>query len=453
MELYIPEKIELDEVSQALIRDVEETARRVNKDRPLPEAVVKRIEDALLGERVYSSNAVEGNTLELRETVMILTKGLVSGPRKREAMEARNLGEAVQAISDLVGSGASAHSAEHFLDIHRKILREIDDPKAGVYRKDQVMIQGAVHQPPDHARVPALVEQVMSGLRQPGATNTLVLSTWAHWAVARIHPFYDGNGRLARLWQDLVLLQGKWTCAIIGPADRRDYFDALGQADDGDFNPLIQLVAQRVSTTFDKYLAEVSRDEKVDAWATGLVGESASRAEEKRKLDYMRWSRKMTHLRGEFEVCAARINKGSKDISVQVRKYDLVDQVRWENIASGLGGEKTWFFTVDFSRKQVLRQYCFFFGKHYWSDLDTQEERSQERVCLLVSENAGAGRFVQLDEIESCPISLREVFVVDDHLVRGRMDRTKNEIVYDREVPALQVAQDFIKEVILGRLA
>ena len=94
MELFLPDQIVLNDASRALLGDVEETARRVNEYRPLPPAVVKRIVDGLLGDRVYSSNAIEGSTLDYRETVAVLNTGRILENKKREAIEARNLGEA-----------------------------------------------------------------------------------------------------------------------------------------------------------------------------------------------------------------------------------------------------------------------------------------------------------------------------------------------------------------------
>ncbi len=115
MELYLLEQIALNETSKSLIGDVEETARRVFEYRPLPSAVVKRVEDSLLGERVYSSNAIEGNTLDLRETVTVLSTGRILENKKRDAIEARNLGEAVQRVSQLTAEGAAAHTIERLL--------------------------------------------------------------------------------------------------------------------------------------------------------------------------------------------------------------------------------------------------------------------------------------------------------------------------------------------------
>ncbi|MBU0719361.1 MAG: Fic family protein [Planctomycetes bacterium] len=455
MELWSPDKIELDQASRALIDDVGDTARRVNDLRPIPPDVLKRIQDGLLGERVFSSNAIEGNTLDLRETVMVLKTGEISGGRKREHREAWNLGIAVKMITEWVDTEESCHSVDRLLEVHRTLLQDINDDWRGRFRDCKVLITGAKHQSPSASEVPVLAKQLLDCLAQPRDSNTVLWATWAHWGLARIHPFRDGNGRMARLWQDLVLLQGRLTCAIIRPQDRKDYVDALEQADEGDFNSLTQLVAQRVLITFDQYLTAFRKDEQLDSWVESLVQESEVRLDERRKLSYMQWSRIMERLRSEFQICASRISDASTEMTIQVRDYDLIDQQSWENIASGAGAKQTWFFIVDCSCRGMRWQYFFFFGKHYWSDeLADDEERSENRVCVLISEgDAGGAKAVRLDREEyRGPITLREIFVVDKTLVRKRIDCVTGELVYDRDVSPLQIAQDFLGEVVSHRL-
>lgn len=454
MELWSPDEIVLDQTSRALVNDVEETARRVNQLRPIPPHILKRIQDSLLGMRVFASNAIEGSTLDLRETVMVLETGNISRGRKREHCEARNLGIVAKKITDWADSDVSCHTVERLLEVHRTLLEDINDDWRGQFRDSRVMIAGAKHQPPAESEVPALIEQILDSLGRSCETNTVVRATWAHWGIARVHPFFDGNGRMARLWQDLVLLQGRLTCAIIRPQDRTEYLDALGQADEGNFNPLTQIIAQRVLLTFDQYLAEFRKDEQLDSWVEGLVQETEVRLEQHRKLLYMQWSRMMEQLRLEFEICASRITDASTDMRIQVRPYELIDQQSWENIASGASGKHTWFFLVDCSCRQEHWRYFFFFGKHYWSDLDDDRDRSENRVCLLVSEDGrGGGDAVRLDhEDYHGPIVLREVFVVDDSLVSKSVDPVTEELVYERGESPLKIAQRFLGNVVSHRL-
>lgn len=451
MELGKPEAVSLDDTSKALIGDLDEITRRVREYRPLPADVVKRIEEELVGERVYSSNAIEGNPLDLRETVMVLTQGIQSSAKKRGATEAHNLGAAVQRVSGWIKTREPCHTVNHLTELHSVLLKDVEE-HAGRFRDKRVMIEGAKHQPPDAELVAPLTERVLEQLSTPSDTGALVRAAWGHWAIARIHPFFDGNGRMARLWQDLVLLQSDLTCAIIRPQDRREYLDALMHADEGDFNPLVQLVAQRVSLTFDKYLTEIARQAELDEWTHELVGESDQRIEESRKLEYMRWARKMEQLRWEFDQCASGITEASSEIRMQVRPFDLADQTCWENIRSGRGAERTWFFLLNAQSPKGHYKYFFYFGRHYWTDTDTDEDRSQQRVCLLISEDAGDHNPVMLRKMDNPPSKLEELFVVRDQFVRYLRGPKPQSPVYDRHISPLRIAQDFVRDVVLNRL-
>ncbi len=461
MQLLSPSEIAVNNVSDQLIGDVEKVARVVQELRPLTKPVVRRIEEELLGERVYSSNAIEGSTLDLRETVLILKGGGLGAKKKREATEARNLGTAARTIAEWVDKGEALYTIDKLLGTHRIILTGIEDNVAGVFRNQQVFIAPAKHQPPDESRVPNLMQQVMEMLQQTverrDARNGILTAVWAHWAIARVHPFFDGNGRMARLWQDYVLYKHRLTCAILPPEQRRTYLNALSEADEGDFNPLIQLVAQRLSYSLDRYLAVIKADEKDAAFLQELAGKADARVEEKRKLAYMRWSRRMLLLRDAFELSTARLSEASARIQVQVRPYDLIDQTRWENILSGVGAERTWFFLVDATaraeRRWPRRRYFFYFGKHFWRDgLDTDQDRSEQRVSLLISEDDDTGHGVALDMIPGSPIRLREVFAVEDEYVCRLFDPSTGNEHYLRNLTATQIAQEFLRDVILNRL-
>lgn len=448
MELWLPDQIALDETSNALIRDVEEAGRRLNLHRPLPEEVLRRINDDLDAERVYSSNAIEGNTLDLRETVMVLKQGIRCTTKKREAKEALNLEKTIKQVTRWRDARELLHTTNRILKVHRTLLGGIRDDWAGRFREDQVMIAGAKYQPPDQSLVASLMDRVMSYLSDPKDTNVVLRSTWAHWAIARIHPFYDGNGRIARLWQDVILLDGDLTCAIIRPEDRRSYLDALGNADEGEFDPLIQFAAQRIVTGLDRFLEELGKTPDFVEWVHEIAGDVDERATERAKLSYQRWSRKMDSLRREFQLCAAKVSEASTTLEIQVYPYRLIDRTQWENIRNGMGAEQTWHFKLDFTVSARRHRYYFFFGQHYLSDGDDEHDRSERRVSLLISEDDGSGgKGTRLDQIPDCPLSIREIYLVDDAFVLRRGDSAR-----DRDVSPLGIAQEFIKDVVLHRL-
>lgn len=446
------DQIALDEVTKALLKDVDQTARKVNDLRPLPAEIIETVQRDLLGERVYSSNAIEGNTFNLGETIETLRTGHIEVGRKREATEVINLGKAIEHLQANLLASSEPHTVEAFVELHKLLFHGINDEWAGRFRDVQVMIRGAKHQLPDHRYVSGMVEQFFESLRDAKDVPTIVLASWAHWTIARIHPFRDGNGRVARLWQDLVLFRGKLTCAIIPPETKTEYLASLGAADEGDFNPLTQLVARRVASTLDKYLSAQQKVDELSTWAQAVVGETSARAAERKKLAYLRWSRKMEELRYEFERCASTVTHASTDIEVQVYPYDVIDQSAWENIRSGAPTSMTWFFKLNFRRERKYLNYIFFFGKHYWSDRDGDKERSEPRVCLLISEQEGRETARRLADDFPTPLSIREVFVIDKEFLRVRFDADQQETAHDKSIDATTIAQEFIRDVLLLRM-
>ncbi|MGO8748225.1 MAG: Fic family protein [Thermoguttaceae bacterium] len=448
--------VKANPVTSELLNDIHETAEKINELRPLSADLIASIERELVGERVYSSNAIEGNTYTLGETIEILRTGYIELGRKREATEVINLGHAIDFVqSNLLGDSAP-YTEKNLLDLHGILLKGINDSIAGRFRDGRVMILGAKHQPPSEHEVPGLIARFLEQLQSvKGAdkVDPILVASWAHWCVARIHPFADGNGRVSRLWQDLVLFRNRLTCAIIPPESKQEYLESLKAADAGDFNSLIQLVCRRIAATFDRYIAAQQKADAVSQWARELVGEATERADQKRRLEYERWRRKMEELRYEFERSASTITHISSDIQIQFKRFEMIDQSAWENIRSGIGVSKTWFFQLIFRKNRRSWSYLFFFGKHYWTDLDNDQDRSEPRVCLLISEQIGSQDSIRLDQAMDAAVTLKEIFVVKKTFVRRRFAPEKNAENLDHDLNPEMIAQDLIREIVLNRLA
>ena len=452
MDLFNVTDVTCDAVTSEMIRDVHETARKVNELRPLPQDLIESVHRDFVGERVYSSNAIEGNTYTLGETIEILKTGYIDLGRKREATEVINLGKAIEFVQSRLIGDSDPYSEHHLLNLHKILLSGIDDSIAGRYRDRRVMILGAKHQPPSERDVERLMSSFFAQLQKQTEVEPIVLASWAHWSIARVHPFVDGNGRVSRLWQDLILFRRRLTCAIIPPDSKREYIESLAVADEGDFNLLMQLTCRRVAATFDRYLAAQQKVDSVSQWAQELVGEATVRASEKRRLEYLRWRREMEALRYEFERCAATITHMSPDTQIQFKTFEILDQATWENIRSGIGTGKTWFFQIIFRRDRRAWSYTFFFGNHFPSDLDTVQDKSEPRVCLLIGEQIDRGESIRLDLAQGCPLTLKEVFVANKTFVRRRFAPDQASDTLDHDVDSATIAQDFIREVMLHRM-
>lgn len=222
--------------------------------RPLPQAALRNLHDELVLRWTYNSNAIEGNTLTLMETKVVLEGITVGGKLLREHFEAINHRDAILYVED-VARRAEPLSEWQIRNLHRLVLKQIDDDNAGVYRKLNVTIAGARHVPPDMLLVPAQMAEMMQWYDTEAASlHPVERAARLHSDFVKIHPFVDGNGRTARLLLNLELLKAGFP-AIVLPVERRlAYYEALDKAHvDGDLSDFVALVAECVKEGFAPY--------------------------------------------------------------------------------------------------------------------------------------------------------------------------------------------------------
>jgi Fic family protein len=232
-------------------------AKKVQLDalRPLPAAAVRRLNEQLTIEWIYNSNAIEGSTLSLRETQLILEQGItIGGKSLREHFEVINHQEAIKLVESLAGQQEPL-TPFYVRQLHALVLTKIDDENAGQYRTLPVRIVGTAHEPPPAWDIPAQMNDWASWLQaQAGVMEPVSLAAMAHHKLVAIHPFIDGNGRTARLIMNLVLLRAEYPPAIIARVNRRQYYRVLAQADGGNAMPLVNFVGQAVERSLTLYL-------------------------------------------------------------------------------------------------------------------------------------------------------------------------------------------------------
>ena len=222
-----------------------------------------RIAQALELEYTFESNRIEGNTLTLKETDLVINEGLtISGKSMREHLEAINHKEAIDYIKYLIDKNSEISERE-ILSIHNLILRGIDPSNAGKYRTVQVMIKGSEHLPPAPYLVAKQMEDLMLWYHSnKSQLHPIVLAAEMHERLVTIHPFIDGNGRTSRLIMNLVLLKHGYTIANIkGDSENRMvYYSSLEKAQTkNDKEDFIELVAQYEYTAISRYLNIISK--------------------------------------------------------------------------------------------------------------------------------------------------------------------------------------------------
>ena len=223
---------------------------------PLPKYTTKSLREKLILEWTYHSNAIEGNTLTINETKVVLEGITVGGKTLREHLEVINHREAISYVEEIVHKEESL-SEWQIKNLHRLVLKGIDDVYAGVYRDQQVFISGASHVPPTPYLIKEQMEQMMTWYQTEALSlHPVERGAMLHAIFVGIHPFIDGNGRTARLLLNLELMKEGFPPVIIKVANRIEYYDALDKAHTSkNYNDFTKLVATEVEDSLNIYLS------------------------------------------------------------------------------------------------------------------------------------------------------------------------------------------------------
>lgn len=199
--------------------------------RPLPAEAMKKIDEAFAIEYTYESNRIEGNTLTLQETELVVNEGvIIAGKSMREHLEAINHSEAIDYIKDFAKNDIEI-SERTIKEIHALVLHGINREYAGRYRTVPVMISGSRHVPPQPYLIEKQMENFMIKFREmeKEKVHPVLIAAYLHDELVRIHPFIDGNGRTSRLLMNLYLLRNGYTLVNLKgtDGDKLSYYTAL----------------------------------------------------------------------------------------------------------------------------------------------------------------------------------------------------------------------------------
>ncbi len=239
---------------------LDELKRRLDGLRPLPPAVLSNLHEDLVLRWTYNSNAVEGNTLTLKETKVALEGVTIGGKTLREHFEALNHRDAIGYIEAVVQND-EPFTAVMIRNVHRLILKNIDDDNAGVWRRFNVTIAGARHVPPEAFLVPEQMDALVRWHETDCAgLHPVELAARTHADFVKIHPFMDGNGRTARLLMNLDLMRAGFPAIVLPVEQRLEYYEALDTAHvEGNYEPFLVLLSELAGKAFEVYFRAVDQ--------------------------------------------------------------------------------------------------------------------------------------------------------------------------------------------------
>lgn len=236
----------------ALFSRVDALKAELDKRRPLTQGELKRLQEEFLVEFTYNSNAIEGNTLTLRETALVLEGVTIDKKPLKDHLEAVGHRDAFLYVQQLVSDKVPV-SEKVIKDIHSLVLMDRPEDK-GVYRAIPVRIMGAYHEPPQPYLVPVQMEQITLELAK-NKQHPIESAALFHLDFEGIHPFIDGNGRTGRLILNLMLMQCGYPPINMKFSDRKRYYDCFDSYyREKAAAPMVTMVAEYLEERLRQYL-------------------------------------------------------------------------------------------------------------------------------------------------------------------------------------------------------
>ncbi len=292
----------------------------LNSLRPINKTLLSKIRENFQIEMTYNSNAIEGNTLTKKETFWIISEGLtIKGKSLKEHLEVKNHKEALDFLYDLVEEGKKNIISEHLIkQIHSLVVKEADSEIAGAYRQGDVFISGSDHKPPVGFEVPNKMEELIEWIKKEKNNYHIIeLSAILHHKLVAIHPFWDGNGRTARIIMNILMMQAGYPMTIILKNDRQRYYRVLSEADKGDYKNLCEFLAQNTIRSLNVYLNTLKPSQKKEDKLLSL-------AELSKYCDYSPAYLKKLALSNKLEA----VKKGRNWYSSRKAVKDYVESIR-----------------------------------------------------------------------------------------------------------------------------
>ena len=238
-----------------ILLDIQRKRERLSEMRPLTQGEVERLAEEFMIDFTYNSNAIEGNTLTLKETALALEGMTIDQKPLKDHLEAVGHRDAFLYVQD-VAKQELPLSETVIKNIHALVLMNRPDDK-GVYRRIPVRIMGAYTEPVQPYMIePRMTELLSVNEERKNTMTDIERIALFHLEFEGIHPFIDGNGRTGRLILNLDLIRNGYPPINVKFTDRKRYYDAFdAYYKEDDAMPMIELIAEYINERLDEYLA------------------------------------------------------------------------------------------------------------------------------------------------------------------------------------------------------
>ncbi|MBN8681647.1 MAG: Fic family protein [Chitinophagales bacterium] len=384
------------------------------RKQPLDPIAVEKLREHFRTHHIYHSSGIEGNRLTLQETSLVLKEGIdITGKPLKDSIEVKNLGIAFDFLHESVDQDVEI--TENYLkQLHSLIIGDNPSLNPGDYRNIGVLITGSEHKPPEPFEVPIRMRELFEWMKANKDENPIIVAAIAHHELVKIHPFKDGNGRTARLLLNLILLKNGFPICNIKRSERPDYYNALSLADEGEYEPIIEVVAKNCIELFSEYTRVRDESNRLKDWAKRIGSIDTQQRLAKRKAEFELWLNRVNQIKLEFKQVVSVIDENIESYYVSFYEYPPITFEKYQQLKERGIAPSTNFFSIRFHNNDTNRIVATLMFRFYRSNNKYPLTPNVIPIELNMYD-AGSGDFKFIGYTEySKAISLRSFYIADD---------------------------------------
>ncbi|MBI1225362.1 MAG: Fic family protein [Bacteroidetes bacterium] len=384
------------------------------RKQPLDSIAVEKLREHFRTHHIYHSSGIEGNRLTLQETSLVLKEGIdITGKPLKDSIEVKNLGIAFDFLHELVDQDVEI--TENYLkQLHSLIIGDNPSLNPGDYRNIGVLITGSEHKPPEPFEVPIRMRELFEWIKANKDENPIIVAAIAHHELVKIHPFKDGNGRTARLLLNLILLKNGFPICNIKRSERPDYYNALSLADEGEYEPIIEVVAKNCIELFSEYTRVRDESNRLKDWAKRIGSIDTQQRLAMRKAEFELWLNRVNQIKLEFKQIVSVIDENIESYYVSFYEYPPITFEKYQQLKERGIAPSTNFFSIRFHNNDTNRIVATLMFRFYRSNNKYPLTPNVIPIELnMYDADSGDFKFIGYTEYSKA-ISLRSFYIADD---------------------------------------
>jgi Fic family protein len=320
---------------------------------------------------IYHSNAIEGNALSIGETRKVVEQGLtLSGKSLRDQAEAKNLSHALDRMEEIASAKDIPITLKDIRELHKLILKGIQDDFAGNYRDGEVEISGSDYQPPKAYEISQKMAELGDYLQSVTSAESehtdlpILNATAVHAWLARIHPFVDGNGRTSRILMNLILIRSGYPICVVTQEERLRYYDALEESQAANLTPLIELIYEGVIESQEVWEQAAQQQLKDKERRVQIAARLEKPARARAENEYEVWFNAMGLLKSYFKQFVDDVNETTtfESVNLNFRDFGILSSEKYVALREKGTAKRTWFFGIEFRSDKRRARYLLYFG-------------------------------------------------------------------------------------------